>query len=104
MKNYYVDLAPKAQRDIDSILNYIAIDLCAPASALNLNEKFLKQIEQLESFPYCGEIYISEIPLKYEYRRLIVDNYLIFYTINETQKTVIIMHIVYGSSNYLAIL
>ena len=104
MKNYYVDLAPKAQRDIDEILNYIAIDLCAPAAALNLNAKILKQIEQLEAFPLCGEVYISEIPLKHEYRRLVVYKYLIFYTVNEQTETVTIMHVIYGASNYLAIL
>ena len=104
MKSYYVDLTPKAQKDISAILDYIALDLCAPTAALHLNAKFLEQIEQLEAFPLCGEIYISEIPLKHEYRRLVVDNYLIFYTVNEDTKTVSIMHVVYGSSDYLAIL
>ena len=104
MKNYYVDLTPKAQRDISSILNYIAIDLCAPSASLNLNAKILEQIERLETFPLCGEVYISEIPLKREYRRLVVDNYLIFYTVNEATETVTIMNVVYGASNYLSIL
>ena len=104
MKNYYVDLTPKAQRDISSILDYIAIELCAPTASLNLNAKILEQIDKLEAFPLCGEIYIPEIPLKHEYRRLAVDNYLIFYTVNEATEVVTIMHVVYGASNYLSIL
>ena len=36
-----------------------------------------------------------------QYRRMIVNNYVILYTIDELEKIVYIAHIYYGERNYL---
>lgn len=105
MKNYKIELLPKAQRDISNILDYIAVDLCAPLAALNLHEKIMEQFNRLKSFPLSGEIFQTDnIPLKYTYRRVFADNYIIFYTVDEPSQTIYIMHVVYAASNYLTLL
>lgn len=105
MQNYRIELLPKAQRDIAGILDYIALDLCNPSAALHLLDKITEQFDRLKSFPLCGELVKTDsMPLKYAYRRVMADNYLIFYTVNEEKKAVTVAHVVYGSSNYLSIL
>lgn len=39
--------------------------------------------------------------MKREFRRIVVDNYIILYTINEDKKTVYISHMYYGKRSYL---
>lgn len=104
MKDYCVKLTQTAQEEISSILDYIAVDLCSPAAAIKLNDKINEQFERLKMFPLSGEAYISEIPLRFEYRRMIVDNYLIFYTVREEDCSVIIVHVLYASSDYRSVL
>lgn len=44
-------------------------------------------------------------PLKARgYRKLIIDNYLVFYLVNENEGQVVIMRILYGASKYQNIL
>lgn len=45
---------------------------------------------------------ILEIEL--EYRRLIIKNFVVIYTVSEKEKTVYIVHMFYGRSNYLNLL
>ena len=39
--------------------------------------------------------------VKRQYRRLVVNNYIILYTVDEKEKIVYIAHIYYGGRNYL---
>ncbi|ODA39978.1 hypothetical protein DSBG_3269 [Desulfosporosinus sp. BG] len=34
------------------------------------------------------------------YRKLVVDNYIVFYLVNELERQVVIMRILYGAVNY----
>jgi len=48
---------------------------------------------------------VLDEPLKARgYRKLIVDNYLVFYLVEELDKEVVIMRILYGATNYQDIL
>ena len=38
---------------------------------------------------------------KRDFRRIVIDNYIILYTIDEEKKTVYIAHMYYGRRNYL---
>ena len=48
----------------------------------------------------CTEIEIADRTER-QYRRLVVNNYVILYTIDEEEKIVYIAHIYYGGRNYL---
>lgn len=55
---------------------------------------------RLRYFPYSCSFVLDE-PLKNKgYRKLIVDNYIAFYLVNETEKQVVVMRILYGAQNY----
>lgn len=104
MKSYNVRIFPTAQTDIDGALNYIASDLSNPTAALKLREVISDCFARLKSSPLSGRELKTNIPLKYAYRWVMAENYLIFYTVNESLETVYIMRMLFGSSNYVSIL
>lgn len=102
--SYKLFVQPIAFEDMESIGDYIALTLCSPKAALNLLAKFNEGIERLKSFPFSGDLLETQYPLEYEYRRIIVENYIIFYTVDEQNQTVNVMRVLFGSSNYLSVL
>lgn len=104
MKNYYVNVLPTAQREITDILNYIATELCSPLAAINLNTAFADELQRLKKFPLHGKLLQTKLPLKHVYRWVRVENYMIFYTVDEQAESIHIMHVRFASSDYLNIL
>lgn len=104
MQNYSIALRPIAFKDLDSIGDYITNTLMAPESAEKLIDKIFAQFERLKCFPFSGNILKSEIPLEETYRTCIVDNYIIFYIIDEDNQLITIMRILFGSSDYIQLL
>ncbi|MBR6502697.1 MAG: type II toxin-antitoxin system RelE/ParE family toxin [Clostridia bacterium] len=102
MKNYKVEYYPSAYTDLEKIGDYIAFTLCAPGAAINLIDKIQAAIEKLKAFPKTGKALDVVLPLKYAYRWLKVENYMIFYTLNENTSTISIVRILYGASDYLS--
>lgn len=100
MKNYSNKISSAAQRDIVEILDYIAIELCAPMSAIKLNVKIMEAFERLQDFPLSGTV----LTCKPSCRWVRVENYMIFYTVDEKEQTVTILRVLYSSSDYLSTL
>lgn len=103
-KSYSLKFAPKASEDLEQIYSYISGKLFAEVAAHNLLKKIERNIMKLRYFPYSGSFVLDE-PLKNKgYRKLVVDNYIIFYLVNELEKHVVIMRILYGAVIYQNIL
>ena len=100
MKNYSAKISEEAKEDIAKALDYIAIELCAPMAALNLNAKITEEIKLLKAFPFSGTLVDNEEGTSVAVRWVRVENYMIFYTVNEAEESVYILRILYGSSNY----
>lgn len=100
IENYHIQYTPLAFEDLDEIDRYITNTLCNEQAAEHLISVMEKVIGQLKQFPRIG----SEVEDAYlsarGYRKLVVDNYLIFYLINDTQRAVVIMRILYGAREY----
>ncbi len=103
-KEYSLKFTTKAEDDLDEIYEYIANNLFAYEAADNLMDKFENKILRLKTFPYSCSFVADEVLKKRSYRKLIIDNYIVFYLINEQEHQVIIMRILYGASNYKNIL
>lgn len=104
MKNYYVELLPIAQSDIDAALSYIADDLCNPQAALNLHSGFSECFATLKQFPLSGTELQTNASLKRAYRWILVEHYIVLYTVDDEKETVTIMRVLYGTSDYLSVL
>ena len=93
---YKVQFLPVAKNDLTEIAGYIALELGMPDAASRLAEKIVSSTERLSEFPYSCPVYSPIRPLKHEYRRLKVENYLLFYCVSENEKTVTVMRIIYA--------
>lgn len=104
MRNYNVIIQPIAQKDITDIGNYIAYTLCNPDAAIKLTNKFNEAFAQISNFPESGTPLTVNLPLLENYRFSIVENYIVFYTLDEKNETAYIMRVLYGGSDYANIL
>lgn len=104
MAKYNIIIFSKAQDDILKISNYISGELCSPNAADKLLTNFYDSFQSLQEFPLLGKKLDNSFNLRYNYRWIKVNNYIVFYTILEESNTVAIILVLYGSSNYLKIL
>lgn len=102
--DYGLKFTPLASDVLEQIYSYVSHKLLAQAAADNLLVKIESSIMSLAGFPYSGSVLLEESLKTRGYRKLIVDNYLIFYLINELDKHVVIMRIMYGVQNYTDLL
>ena len=81
MKQYRVEITWEALQDMEDIYNYIATGLLSPENAIGQYNRIADEILTLDSFPERFRIMESEPEKKMELRRMLVDNYSVFYTI-----------------------
>jgi addiction module RelE/StbE family toxin len=97
---YQIEYLPIARQDMIEIAIYISNELNNPVAAEKLAEKMTKATDSLIDFPYSNAIHITAKPLKHEYRKLIVQNYIMFYWSDEQEKRVIIARVIYAPRDY----
>ena len=98
---YRVKLTDHFLDEFEEICDYISNKLKNIDASNRLIEKVIYNILLLENSPrMCTEIEKVDSTER-QYRRLVVNNYVILYTIDEEEKIVYIAHIYYGRRNYL---
>lgn len=98
---YKIFRTDKAEDQLRDIIFYIASDSDSIDIALDYLDKIEKAINRLQEFPNSGSIPKYSILKKQEYRVLIVERHLVFYKVNDIEKTVIIYAIVDGRRGYI---
>lgn len=93
---YDILLTSQASKDLRSIFEYIAFDLCSIESAKNQLEKLEKGIMSLNNMPERFRIYNKEPWQSLGLRIMPVDNYQIFYIPNNKSQTVNVIRILYS--------
>ena len=102
---YNVEYLPSAMQDMVEIVTYIARELNNPSAAERIAERLVEAAgESLRDFPYAQPAYTPLRPLKHEYRKLLVENYMMLYWVTETEKRVTIARVVYARRNYAKLL
>lgn len=97
---FQLKLTPKASQDLNEIYDYISNNLNNDTAAQALLEKIEKSIMHLKVFPQLGSL-VADLELKARgYRKIIVENYIVFYLINEAQESVVIMRVLFGRKEY----
>lgn len=97
-------LTPLARMDLEEIYQYISICLDAPQAADRLMTAFEKSFEQLQNHPFSFPRANDESLRKKGYRKLIVENYVGAYLLNEQTKEVVVMRFFYGARDYKRLL
>ena len=93
-------LMEKAYQDLDEIYSYIAENLQAEQAANRLIDKIESSIVRLKDFPLAGSYVLDDLLKSKGYRKLVFDNFLALYLVDEPQHRVIIMRVIYGATNY----
>lgn len=97
---YKLEYLPIARQDMVEIVRYISRDLQNPTAAEHLAAELIETAESLVSFPYAQPAYLPIRPLKHEYRKLVVRNYLMFYCVDENNKIVTIARVIYAKRDH----
>ena len=90
---YSVNISSQADKDIRAIYEYIALTLMSPENANAQLSRLEDRINKLDNLPKRFPKYKNEI------RFMPVDNYLVFYTVEEVSKNVSILRVMYGKRN-----
>ena len=102
MKKYNIEYSKEAKEDLIKIKQYIKYNLQEPETANKLISKIRKSIKTLNDNPEIYAIIDDEIIRKLEIRKLIVDNYIVFYRIKNI--SIEIVRIMYGRRNWINLL
>jgi len=97
---YQIRLLKIAEEDFTEIVNFIAEDNSSAAEAIAT--KIEKNLELLSDNPYLGRVPRDEEIRNLGYRYIVIQNYIIFYTIEE--RTIRIHRILHGARNYKSLL
>lgn len=97
---YKIIRTDKAEEQLRKIIFYISDDSGDVDTALRYLDNIETVINRLQEFPESGSIPRYSILKKQGYRVVLVERHLVFYKINETDKTVIIYAIVDGRREY----
>ncbi len=99
MNLYTVYYSDTAYKDLYAIYYYIMDELKAPLAAKNQIRRIRDAVQRLESFPQKHELIPWASGNLQGLRKLPVDNYLIFYLVQEENSSVQIVRIIYGGRN-----
>jgi toxin ParE1/3/4 len=91
-----------AEQDLSDLFSYIRDELQNPIAAHNIAAKILQRSQQLATFPEIGASLYGIDQRLDGYRYLLVDNYLVIYSITDEQ--VAILRILYARSDYMQLL
>ncbi len=102
MTKYNIEYSKESKGDLIRIKQYIKYNLQEPETVNKLISKIRKSIKTLKDNPEIYAIIDDEIIRKLEIRKLIVDNYILFYRIKE--DSIEIIRIMYGRRNWMNLL
>lgn len=102
--SYTINLTAPALLDIQKALTYITLNLQNKTAADNLYITINSKINNLPNFPNKYPLVTDPKLLYQQIRYIPVDNYLIFYSVNESEQKIQILRFLYAKSNWLAIL
>ena len=97
MIEYKIKLTNQFIGELDRIYNYIYFSLNSPITATKLYYKIKNSILNLNFYPERFPILNNTKTL----RKLLINNYIIIYKINNKTNDVFILHIFHGNQNYL---
>lgn len=102
MRKYNIEYSKESKEDLIGIKQYIKYNLQEPETANKLISKIRKSITTLNDNPEIYTIIDDDIIRKLNIRKLIVDNYIVFYRIKN--DNIEIVRIMYGRRNWINLL
>ncbi len=104
MDNYNVSYSPLAIDDSKGIYAHIAFDLQEKQIAEKAVNKIRTAVKSLNKFPKRYEKVSAELKQPSNMHRMVVGNFLVFYLVDDVEKEVCVVRILYGKQNLQNIL
>ena len=92
---YTLEFLPIAKKDLEEIIYYISHNLKNVSAAKKHRDLFQLSFTKVKEFPYGYPVYYPLHNLKYEYHFCKVKNFLMFFVINDKEKIITIMRVLY---------
>lgn len=93
---YTVRYAPQALDDLRDLYSYVAFSLKEPATAQKLVNRIRKAARSLDALPGRRPVVDWEPWQSMGMHRFTVEDFLLFYLIDQSTRTVTLVRIVYG--------
>ena len=98
---YEVKITSQAQEQMAEIVDYISNELFAPEAAEHLLDRMENSILALAEFPERNQL-IEEEPWKtHGIRKIVVNNFLVYYWINKPEKKVQVIAVIYAKRDQI---
>lgn len=93
-----------AADDLKGIAAYIANELREPSIATKLVDKIKEAVMSLSEMPARHSLVADENLANQKIQKIMVDNYMVFYTFSEKDTTVTVIRILYGRRDWVNLL
>lgn len=100
MNTFHIAITEPAERDLRGIADYIAHELLDRVAAHKMVSKIAEAIFELEHMPLRNTLVRDERLARQGMRKLIIEQYIVFYSVSEADATVTIIRILYGKRNW----
>ena len=100
MKVFHLVITEPAEADLKGIADYIAKELREPSTAQHLITKIAESILKLKQMPQQYALVSDERLANQGIRKLMVDNYIVFYVVSEKNQSVSIIRILHGKRDW----
>ena len=104
MKKHSILITHTAMEDLKRIASYVAIELREPSIAKKLVGNIKEVIMSLEQMPTRYSLLRDANLAVQEIRKIMVDNYIVCYTVSEKDNVVTIVRILYNRRDWVKIL
>ncbi len=96
---FTVIYSPQSREDLKKIYDYICFKLGVKESAGGQITRIIEQIEKLNIFPSRYQIVDCEPWCSMGVRQIPIDNYIVFYTVDNENMQVSVLRIFYSARN-----
>jgi plasmid stabilization system protein ParE len=97
-------ISREAERDIDEIVQYIAIELKNPTAAAgfldDVEEAYLNVVQSPRMYSFCNDEQLR----KKDYHKVLLKNYIMVYRVSNDKESVVVLRVFYGRMDYLRLL
>lgn len=104
MSKYSIVITEPAESDLIQITSYIAKELKEPELAGKLIDRIGNTILSLEEMPFRNNLVIDDRLSSQGVRKILVDNYIVFYIVSEESKIVTIVRILYSRRDWMSLI
>ena len=98
---YDLRITKLAEHDLDGIVKYIAEELANPTAAKVLLDKLETSYQFLANNPQMYPVCYDEHLKKKGYRKVLINNYLLIFKVDEIANRVDLLRFFYGAQDYI---